>query len=123
MVVQDTDHTMTPLELEAERLKLERESLAVERERLAAAKVYAEAEAKLARARKPVSFFFASALVVVLAFVGGVISGFSFSEHQRDLRLRDTLSRLDSLGEEDGGATNATFRASGRIPLSVTVIQ
>lgn len=122
--MNETDTVLSPLELEAERLKLERESLAVERERLAAAKVYAEAEAKLARARRPVSFFFAFALVVVLAFVGGVIAGFSFSEHQRDQRLRDTLSRLDALGEEDTEAsTNTTSRASGRIPLSVTVIQ
>lgn len=120
--MNDTGNPVTPLELEAERLKLERESLAVEKERLAAARVYAEAEAKLARARRPVAFFFSAALVVVLAFVGGVIAGFSYSEHLRDVRLKETLSQLDQLGDEEGG-TNVTVRASSRSPLSVTVIQ
>ena len=46
--MQDTDTKATQLELEAERLKLEREAIAVEKERLAAARIYAEAEAKLA---------------------------------------------------------------------------
>ena len=113
---------MTPLELEAERLKLEREAIAVEKERLAAARVYAEAEAKLIRARRPISLFAVSALLVVLAFVGGVIWGYSLSERQRDQRLRDTLSHLDALGEEEDG-TNVTYRTGGRVPLSVTVIQ
>ena len=112
----------TPLELEAERLKLEREAIAVERERLEAARVYAEAEAKLARARRPVSLYATSALLVVLAFVGGVIWGYSISERQRDQRLRDTLSRLDTLGGFEDG-TNTTVRTGGRTPLSVTVIQ
>lgn len=118
----DTHADATPLELEAERLKLEREAIAVERERLAAARVYAEAEAKLARARRPVSLYVTSVLLVALAFAGGVICGYAFSERQRDQRLRDTLSQLDSLGGGDEG-TNTTFRAGGRAPLSVTVIQ
>ena len=109
--------------LAEERLKLERESLAVERERLAAARVYAQAEAKLARARKPASFFFASALMVVLAFLGGVMAGFFLSEHQRDVRRRDTLSQLDPLGLERAGDTNGVLRATGRVPVSITVIQ
>jgi len=120
--MDDIEKSATPLALEAERLKLERESLAVEKERLAAARAYAEAEAKLARARRPVAFFFSAALVVVLAFVGGLIVGFSYSEHQRDLRLKETLSQLDQLGDDEGG-TNVTVRAVGRAPLSVTVIQ
>lgn len=118
----DTNANATPLELEAERLKLEREALEVERERLEAARVYAEAEAKLARARRPVLMYVTSALLVVLAFVGGVICGYSISERQRDQRLRDTLSQLDTLGGADDG-TNVTIRAGGRAPLSVTVIQ
>ena len=120
--MKDTDKIMSPLELEAERLKLEREALELDKERLAAQRIYAEAEAKLARTRRPLSFFLAAFLVIVLAFIGGVIVGFSFSEHQRDVRLRDTLSRLDSLGEEEEG-TNVTLRATSRVPLSVTVIQ
>ena len=121
--MNDTDVHTTQLELESERLKLEREALAVERERLAAARIYAEAEAKLARARRPVSLFVTAALLVVLAFVGGVIWGYSISERQRDQRLRETLSQLDTLGGDDEGGTNVTIRASGRTPLSVTVIQ
>ncbi len=120
--IVDTSANATPLELEAERLKLEREAIAVERERLEAARVYAEAEAKLARARRPISLYATSALLVVLAFVGGVIWGYSISEKQRDQRLRDTLSQLDTLGESDDG-TNVTIHAGGRAPLSVTVIQ
>lgn len=120
--MDDTGNPVIPLALEAERLKLERESLAVEKERLAAARIYADAEAKLARARHPVTFFFTTALVVVLAFVGGAIAGFSYSEHLRDVRLRETLSQLDQLGEDEGG-TNVTVRSSSRTPLSVTVIQ
>ena len=119
----DIQAPVTSLELEAERLKLEREAIAIERERLAAARVYAEAEAKLARARRPISLFVTSALLVVLAFVGGVIWGYSLSERQRDRRLRETLSQLDTLGGADDDGTNVTIRTSGRVPLSVTVIQ
>ncbi len=120
--MKDTGNPVSPLELEAERLKLEREALAVEKERIAAARAYAEAEAKLARAHRPVSFFLSVVLVVLFAFVGGVIAGFTYSEHQRDLRLRETLSQLDQLGNDEGG-TNVTIRPAGRMPLSVTVIQ
>ena len=118
----DTHPGASPMELEAERLKLEREAIAVERERLEAARVYAEAEAKLARARRPVSLYATSVLFAALAFVGGVIWGYSISERQRDQRLRDTLSRLDTLGGMEDG-TNAAVRVGGRTPLSVTVIQ
>ena len=121
--MNDTDRQMTSLDLEAERLKLEREAIAVERERLAAARVYAEAEAKLARARRPISLFAASALLIVLAFVGGMIWGYPISERQRDKRLRETLSQLDSLGGDGAEGTNLTLRAGSRTPLSVTVIQ
>ena len=120
--MHDTDPQMTQLELEAERLKLEREAIA-EKERLAAARIYAEAEAKLSRARRPFSLFASAALLIVLAFTGGVIWGYSLSERQRDQRLRETLSRLDTLGGEDEGGTNITIRAGSRAPLSVTVIQ
>ena len=121
--MHDTDPQMTQLELEAERLKLEREAIAVEKERLAAARIYAEAEAKLSRARRPFSLFASAALLIVLAFTGGVIWGYSLSERQRDQRLRDTLSRLDTLGGDDDDGTNLTIRAGSRAPLSVTVIQ
>ena len=121
--MHDTDTQMTQLELEAERLKLEREAIAVEKERLAAARVYAEAEAKLTRARRPFALLAVAALFVVLAFTGGVIWGYSLSERQRDQRLRETLSRLDTLGGEEDSGTNITLRASGRAPLSVTIIQ
>ena len=66
---------------------------------------------------------YAAALLIVLAFTGGVIWGYSLSERQRDQRLRETLSRLDTLGGEDEGGTNITIRAGSRAPLSVTVIQ
>ena len=121
--MHDTDTKAMQLELEAERLKLERESIAVEKERLAAARIYAEAESKLARARRPFTLFATMALLIVLAFTGGVIWGYSISERQRDQRLRETLSQLDTLGAEDDNGTNVTIRTGGRAPLSVTVIQ
>lgn len=126
----ETDES--PTSLAEERLRLEREALAVARERLAAARAHAAAEARLVRAPHPVLAGVSVALLALLAFVGGVLTGAAATESRqqraREARLSRALSQLDALAAEPGG-TNAPARAAGadgaaaHRNVSVVVIQ
>ena len=109
---------MSATELAEERLRLEREALAVERERLASARAHAAAEAKLARGRHPALAFAAVALLALLCFAGGLLSGIALMENrqqrQREERLARALSQLDGLaGGPATVSTNGAASAAG----------
>ena len=117
-----------------ERIKLESEAFELERARLEAARARAEAELKLARSGHPFLVFAAVALLALVAFAGGVLSGISVSEnrHQRlrETRLREALSQLSGFAEPSQ-STNAPSALPGvktritgaRGEVSVVVIQ
>lgn len=125
---------MSVAELAEERLRLEREALAVERERLASARAHAAAEARLAaRSRHPLLAFAAVALLALLCFAGGLLSGIAMMEsrqqRQREERLSRALSQLDGLAASAGStaagtSTNGVSSAGGEHKnVAVVVIQ
>jgi len=116
------------ISLEEERLRLEREALAVERERLAAARAHADAEANLAKSRRAMPLAVSVTLLTLLAFAGGVFTGFAImearQERQREARLAQALSQLGPFAVNGIGGTNDTERLTPvRRDVSVVVIQ
>ena len=112
-----------PARLAEERLRLEREALAVERERLAAARAHAAAEARLTRAPHPVFVGVSVALLALLCFAGGLLTGIAVMENrqqrQREERLARALSQLEGRGGRDDECARAVrwrrrFPADGR---------
>lgn len=88
--------------LAEERMRLEREALQLERERLEAARAHAAAEARLSvRAHHPFLAVASVALLTLLAFAGGLMTGVAVMENrqqrQREERLAKALSQLDGL--------------------------
>lgn len=109
--------------LAEERIQLEREALEVERGRLAAAKAAVEAEARLARVRRPGLLAVSVTLLTLLAFSGGVVLGFALCENRHDEDRERRLTRaLSQLGAYANG-TNGVENADGRHSVSVVVIQ
>ena len=130
--MEDEVPGMSPAELAEERLRLEREALAVERERLAAARAHAAAEARLAaKSRHPLLAFAAVALLALLCFAGGLLSGIAVMENrqqrQREERLSRALSQLDGIAasaDVAASSTNGTSAAGGEHKnVAVVVIQ
>ena len=111
---EETETTQTSLT--EERLRLEREALAVERERLVAARVHAEAEARLAKPTPPVLIVTSVSLLALLCFAGGLLTGIIVTENrqqqQREERLARALSQIDSIAGELRG-TNAPMVSAG----------
>lgn len=104
--------------LAEERLRLEREALAVERERLAAARARVEAAALLAKASHPRLVGVSVALLALLCFAGGLLTGVVVAERrqdrQREERLARALSHLDGIA---GGTNAVPASAAGTAPV------
>ena len=113
MPQNDTDTSLASLS--EERLRLEGEALAVEREPLAAARARAEAEAAMERKKRhPMLLVLSMALVGVICFGAGLLSGFTIWENRqqqlRELRLARALSQLDDFA---AGTTNNAALPAG----------
>ena len=121
MDMEETETTQASLT--EERLRLEREALAVERERLAAARAHAAAEARLTRAPHPVFVGVSVALLALLCFAGGLLTGIAVMENrqqrQREERLARALSQLDGLAAAEAGFANEEQLKAAGVPAGL----